>query len=181
MLQQEIIVERAAQISGYMSINELNWLVAKAASLEPGARWVEVGVLSGRSFLAVALSLPRESTLIAIDVNLGMQVRAGQRFFDTYQEVAYERTDLNFIMFKMTSIEAAGNIPDQSCDVVFIDADHTEDAVREDISVWEDKVAAGGLMCGHDYQQEIYPGLTKVVDELNNSRIAADSIWEWPR
>lgn len=36
-------------------------------------------------------------------------------------------------------------------DVVFIDADHTYEAVKEDMKDWWRKVRPGGVMCGHDY------------------------------
>ena len=34
---------------------------------------------------------------------------------------------------------------------MFIDGDHSEAAVREDLRVWERKVRRGGLVVGHDF------------------------------
>ncbi|MCE9531545.1 MAG: class I SAM-dependent methyltransferase [Planctomycetes bacterium] len=49
------------------------------------------------------------------------------------------------------SCEAAESIADGSLDFVFIDADHTYEAVRKDIHAWWPKVRPNGLMSGHDY------------------------------
>ena len=44
--------------------------------------------------------------------------------------------------------------PDGFFDFVFIDANHSYEAVREDVAAWAPKVRSGGIVSGHDY----YPG-----------------------
>lgn len=61
------------------------------------------------------------------------------------------------------SVEAAQTVPDASLDFVFIDADHLEESVREDIAAWRPKVKAGGWLCGHDV---FIPGVRRAVDDL---------------
>lgn len=175
----KLIVDRAAQIPGYMSVTELWWLAEAAANLEDGATWAEVGVFTGRSFLAVALALPRNSTLIGVDRWLGTQLRAGHRFSDTFEEVVFERSDLRLMLMKMSSAEAAAELAAKSFDVIFLDADHSEEAIRQDISNWLPNLKPGGLMCGHDYANENYPSVTKVIDELDGPEGATDMIWAW--
>lgn len=46
---------------------------------------------------------------------------------------------------------------------VFIDADHSYEAVRNDLRAWWPIVAKGGLVCGHDYH--MFPGVKRAVDE----------------
>ncbi len=55
-------------------------------------------------------------------------------------------------MWKMPSVEAAKQFPDGSMDFVFIDADHTYDAVMADLNAWWPKVAKGGMLTGHDFE-----------------------------
>ena len=52
-------------------------------------------------------------------------------------------------------------------DVVYIDADHSYQAVREDIALWYPRITPGGALCGHDYYQEKHwPGVKRAVDEF---------------
>jgi predicted O-methyltransferase YrrM len=50
----------------------------------------------------------------------------------------------------MPSRDAARVFADGQCDLVFIDADHSYEAVLEDIVLWRAKVRRGGILCGHD-------------------------------
>lgn len=49
-----------------------------------------------------------------------------------------------------------------SVDLVFIDADHEYEAVRQDVEAW--KPHCHGILCGHDYSRQ-FPGVVKAVDE----------------
>jgi predicted O-methyltransferase YrrM len=55
------------------------------------------------------------------------------------------------IMIKESSVSAAEQTLDESLDFVYIDADHSYAACREDIEAWLPKVRHGGLVAGHDY------------------------------
>lgn len=57
-------------------------------------------------------------------------------------------------------------IPFLDADVVFIDADHTYESVKEDILTWLPFVADNGVMLGHDYETLQFPGLTQAVKEI---------------
>jgi predicted O-methyltransferase YrrM len=50
----------------------------------------------------------------------------------------------------MSSEEAAAVLADGVFDLVFIDGDHSYEAVSRDIALWRPKVAQGGVLCGHD-------------------------------
>lgn len=50
-------------------------------------------------------------------------------------------------------------------DLVFIDARHDYDSVKQDILLWAPLVKSGGILCGHDYSQA-FPGVKQAVDEL---------------
>lgn len=72
------------------------------------------------------------------------------------------------IILKMSSIEGAKYIQDGSLDFVYIDADHSYEAVKEDIRAWEPKVRKGGIVSGDDYY--VFPnsgndGVVRAVDE----------------
>lgn len=66
------------------------------------------------------------------------------------------------------SVDAAMRFPDGSLDFVFIDANHSYAAVKEDIAVWLPKLRAGALLAGHDYGNPDYAfgaEVKRAVDE----------------
>ena len=61
---------------------------------------------------------------------------------------------------------AAKKIKNGVLDMVFIDALHTYSGVISDINDWSPKVKKGGIICGHDYGYDRFPGVKMAVDEM---------------
>lgn len=51
----------------------------------------------------------------------------------------------------MKSIDAVNKIPDNSLDFIYIDGEHSREAVKQDIDLYFPKVKKGGVMAGHDF------------------------------
>ncbi len=83
-----------------------------------------------------------------------------KRIHDIY--VKNNPSQINFQVHRLTSSEAAPLFKDDSLDLVFIDADHTFEAVCQDIDLWYPKVRDGGILSGDDYG--FYRGVKKAVD-----------------
>lgn len=75
--------------------------------------------------------------------------------------------------YKLTSVECSKLIEDNSIDLVFIDADHSYESVKEDIEHWISKVRKGGILSGHDYSTEHKEcfGVVKAVDEIFKTNV----------
>lgn len=58
-------------------------------------------------------------------------------------------------LHRMFSVDAAPYFPDGFLDWVYIDANHSFEAVTEDLQTWWPKVRTGGLFGGHDYRTEL--------------------------
>ena len=72
----------------------------------------------------------------------------------------------NYIWHRQPSISITNDqIPDESLDLVFIDADHSYNAVSNDLPFWWKKVKKGGWLLGDDYNS-CHPGTTKAVNEF---------------
>jgi predicted O-methyltransferase YrrM len=58
---------------------------------------------------------------------------------------------------------AASDYEDEYFDFIYIDGDHTYEAVRDDAAAWWEKLKSGGVIAGHDYGWE---GVKRAVDEF---------------
>lgn len=69
--------------------------------------------------------------------------------------------------------------PRELLDVVFIDALHDYESVKQDIALWWPLVREGGYLAGHDYNHK-WPGVMRAVAEafpLFKVGLAPDSVW----
>lgn len=61
------------------------------------------------------------------------------------------------------------SFPDGALDFVYIDGNHAYGYVKDDLNTWYDKVRCGGLICGHDYYDDVTPPhfceVKRAVDE----------------
>jgi len=64
-----------------------------------------------------------------------------------------------FTIIKDTSVNAATLFGNETLDFVYIDADHTYGAVKDDLEAWVPKVRPGGVVSGHDYFDGLYLGI----------------------
>lgn len=80
----------------------------------------------------------------------------------------------------LNSVEAADRFLDGACDFVFLDADHTHEAVRADIRAWLPKVRPGGVLAGHDFDR--HSVASAVASELGTvGVIAAKTSWVYKK
>ena len=56
----------------------------------------------------------------------------------------------NYTFIKKTSLEALDDFKDESLDFVYIDANHRDPYITEDVKGWYKKVKKGGILAGHD-------------------------------
>lgn len=54
------------------------------------------------------------------------------------------------------STDAAATFPDSHFDWIYIDGNHTYEAVTEDLELYLPKVKEDGLICGHDYTNSVW-------------------------
>ena len=66
-------------------------------------------------------------------------------------------------VIRLCSVDAAELFPTQYFDMVYIDANHSYEAVVQDIQAWLPKVKIGGILGGHDYNMS---SVRRAVNEL---------------
>lgn len=103
-----------------------------------------------------------------------------------YQEAVkrLEPFDVRAQIIKKNSKTAVKKFDDGALDLVFLDADHSEDRLTKDIEVWLEKIKVGGWIGGHDYGNEdprFNFAVKKVVDSLfDNAELGKNHTW-WVR
>jgi MMP 1-O-methyltransferase len=174
-------------IPGWMGRGPRQWLAEQAARHR---RIVEVGVWMGRSTAILAHHTP--GTVWAVDHWQGTPHDPEQHalYPDAARaELAFHENLGTHIMagkvrvVDLPSLDAARFLAhtESRFDFVFIDADHSYEAVSADIDAWLPLVADGGLLAGHDYKPN-YPGVMQAVDDAfaHESIIGPGSIWSYP-
>ena len=168
-----IDLERAIAIEKGCSIEDLSWLTEAVAGK---LRIVELGSLHGRSTRAMLDN--SEAHIWCIDSWQGAESGIGlitddddyAIFLENVRDVRWRVTIL-----KMFTHEAVEMLPVRFFDMVFIDACHSYEAVKFDITHYAPLLREGGLLCGHDAGRK---EVGRAVEELIDCPMkAAAAIW----
>jgi len=173
---------------GWMNSAELDWLTNNAQSRN---RIVEVGAFLGRSTVALARSTKGE--VWAIDDFRGPRendegrpvklVLKPEQILETFQKNIASLANVRYIQtdhadYANLPAEWLRGKPEEKPDMIFIDGDHEYESVKRDILVWKERLAPGGLLCGHDSN---WPGVRSALNELLPGwRQEAGAIWSQP-
>ena len=104
----------------------------------------EIGVCWGRYSEILCRTNPKLKLLAVDDWRRNRTHRS-------YAGTKRRLTKLNVTIDRRSSMDAVGDVADESLDFVFIDANHKYASVCDDIREWAKKVRIGGIVSGHDY------------------------------
>jgi hypothetical protein len=149
--------------------------------LDDPTRGAELGAHTGK-FTEQMLSRYRRLNIYAVDTWITRPMYETYDFLEVRRQ--FDRRMRPFAsrvrVLHMDTLAAAAYVPDGSLDFVFIDADHSYEAVSADIDAWRGKVKPGGILCGHDYGHSRFPGVAQAVDERFAVEVLPDNVW-WVR
>ena len=143
---------------------------------KPGDVFVEVGCLLGKSACYLGEKLKkRNATLVCVDTWPDHYVNEGgvvvERTYDSFCANCRQSGLSDVIVpMRMTSLRAASLLCNGLA-AVFIDADHTYEAVKADIAAWRVKIRSGGLIAGHDFGYT-YPGVKQAVAKFYGDSVS---------
>lgn len=139
---------------------------------------VEIGVAGGHFSRQILATWKSISALVLVD--------AWQHFEEGYsdacnlsqsvQDERYQRVCLDFnsdqrvSVVRKLSVEAAKFYLPETFQFIYLDANHSTAAVRQDLEAWWPKLRPGGIFAGHDYLEgngEGY-GVKLAVDRFAN-------------
>lgn len=136
-------------------------------------KYLEVGSFVGGSLILahVATRDDKVVELIAIDPHVHNDPEHLKR--NTTAEETFKRNtkDIPHRYYKNRSADVAGEFPDKSIDLVFIDGGHLYEECSLDLYNYWPKVKQSGVMLVHDYNTEkgvggAFPGVVQAVDEF---------------
>lgn len=148
-------------IEGFMHPSELEQLV----DLAVGQDVLEVGSFKGLSAWAMATVA---NTLHCVDTFRANS--AGQQqlvTLQTLEDFRHATKRFNNVTFFVGTSEDGAKQPGLGMfSLIFLDAMHTYEDVRDDIQRWWTHLISGGVMAFHDYRHRDFPGVEKAVDEI---------------
>lgn len=169
-------------IPGWTSTNELALLASLARRVPAGGAIIELGSFAGRTAWIMARNAP-QAQVYCIDLWGHFDIRWIPEKPLSYMGGALERFRPGelFAFFRNNTEDCPNIVPVRgksqevswagrpAGDLIFVDADHDTQPLLEDLKVWWPRLAAGGLMIGHDWQMEtVRQALLQFLRHLND-------------
>jgi hypothetical protein len=191
-ITEAMALELSSRIPGMMPEADLRFLFQYAQKMLTNSTWIEVGTWKGRSLAAVVLGLPARTTVLAVDTWLGTEDEiegtpfaeavGSDKPFEAFQKVArglhFLRPEIrigSLRSYSGTVARVLGRDEPHTADVIFLDGDHSYEAVIEDIRLWTPVLKLGGTLMGHDRQ---LPGVARALKDLEFSfHEGGECIW----
>lgn len=172
-------ISKAVKIGGWMNESELEWLANQASRFQ---YIVEFGSLHGRSTRALCDNLMPYGKVWAVDP------WGGEYIYDNGNKVPFSTYVYPYFIRNLADhIKAGRCIPSRGLsyqfrlmhkvDMVFIDGDHRYDTVVKDIKKAYELLRPNGLICGHDYNHDGWPGVKTAVDQYVHNVQTQGFIW----
>jgi hypothetical protein len=145
---------------------------------------VEVGVAEGY-FSAEILSWGIEKLYMVDNWGTipGVKGDGGfdQGWHDQNMKAALERVHKHwgkFTVLRGLSVEMSKQVPDDSLGLVYLDAGHSFENVKDDLEAWFPKLKKGGIMAGHDYLMPQYGVFEAVRQFIKKHNYTVNTIHE---
>lgn len=142
-----------------------------------GSHFVEVGSWKGRSAVYMGTKIVNSGKKIKFDCidnwKFDDEIYSTDVTLDKMKKTAYGEFLKNIRPLskvinyhKIDSVRGSKLYADRSLDFVFIDSSHEYENIKNDIINWFPKVKNGGVIAGHDYCLDGFPGVKLAVDEF---------------
>jgi hypothetical protein len=166
-------------------------LIPLLQKLGDNIKGLEIGVCRGENIARFLDDCPNIAHIDAVDPftayddpNGGMD----QNMMDMFHALTLK----NFAAYpgrvtlhRMRSVNFARSVADEYYDYLFIDGDHSYEAVRDDIAAWYPKLKTGGLFCGHDVLVKDVQRAIVEFRDMNGIttpvRLCKNTVWYWQK
>lgn len=121
---------------------------------------IEVGSWFGKSTIFMAGHLPSKGKIYAVDSWIGYPKETYQITLNVYERflsnVVHAGLTDRIVPIRMTSLSASRIFKQyrkSKVDMIYIDGDHSYEAVYSDIDAWSRYLRSGGILCGNLYSK----------------------------
>lgn len=135
---------------------------------------------SVKGLIEMLRGLPRLNTVLEVGSHRGVSTETFCHFADHVicvdhwygTQRAKREYDARFAdnlqvsYLRLYSSQASSLVADASLDLVYLDADHSYEAVTADIKAWMPKIKSGGWISGHDYLEAWWSGVIAAVNDV---------------
>jgi O-methyltransferase len=134
----------------------------------------EIGVFKG-DFSKEIFKIVKPSKLYLVDIFSG-SMGSGDKDGLNFEFISLDQSlknlneffsgEENVHIIKSYSIDFLRLLEDEYLDAIYIDADHSYAAVKQDLELSYLKVKKGGFIMGHDYCNKNFPSVVSAVNEF---------------
>ena len=123
-------------------------------------RGIEIGIKEGMNTIAFLEACENVIEMIGVDPfapynDLGYQWSVAEQdsiLGHMLKNIKVRNLEDRFKHIRLHSHDAAAQLPDGQFDFVFIDGEHTHEAITRDLELYWPKLVPDGIMSGHDWQ-----------------------------
>ncbi|RIX45488.1 MAG: hypothetical protein D3M94_11660 [Rhodocyclales bacterium GT-UBC] len=173
---KEAQIYRALTASGQISMEEARYLFELVRESDPSRPIIEVGTLYGASTLVMCLAKHPGQTLYAVDNfswnSLGISSAIHRAATKKRLEECIQHFGVKLI--EQPAARFYAEYDDAPPALYFCDADHSYEAVKQDIA-WA-KARNSTIICGDDYEPQ-HTGVVRAVDEVGGPSALHGGLW----
>lgn len=134
----------------------------------------EIGVFNGEFSEKIKETI-NPSKFYLVDIFYG-QAGSGDKDGKNWKHINLDHTlqnlriryfnDKSIRIIKNTSFNFLSKLQDNYLDMIYIDGDHSYEAVKQDLNLSYFKIKNNGFILGHDYHEHRFNGVFKAVNEF---------------
>lgn len=153
----ELQLRAPGSLGGWMTESEREYLFQVAKAMQPGQRFMEIGVYGGTTLSVFAMMAPDDCEIIGMDSweNETPNVSRKTGDYIDLRGFCVENLEANGVVDRVKLFDGSSHLLgkswDKALDVLIIDGDHTEAGAREDLDDFAKHVNLGGLLIVDDY------------------------------
>lgn len=179
MIEQKFLMRPQEGFRNFLYFGLLDFIKSKLNKTMVG---VEIGSYAGESSILISDNVKRLYCIDTWDTSHFPKLKDEQNTVELVEKIFDERINyaVNINKMKMTSEEASKKFEDESLDFVYIDGGHSTEDIQNDLHNWYQKIKAGGVISGHDYNCfEVSQVVNQYVRHLKKNCVEVFSDYTW--
>jgi hypothetical protein len=174
---KDLQIAHALAYEGHIRIEEAKFLLSLVSQTNADDPIIEVGTLFGYSTTVLATGKAASQKLITVDNyiwnSLGISAEAHR--LSTLAALADARENHNVVVVSQDKNDFYKEYQGPPPGLFFCDAHHDYEPTLRDLT-WAREIGAK-IICGHDYNEKLFPGVVEAVKELGGAKQVVGSLF----